>query len=145
MSMKARTITVEDKTYQILFSSNALFRLQKATGMTIQQLGVLLVMGNAGFAELQSILWAGLEGARLRNKTRRSEWTIDEVGDLIDEAGGVLAVWGEDSPFLKIILEAWEAAFPAPREEEQGDKKPSDPPPAVSTGTDSAMPPSESD
>lgn len=135
----------EKATHPVVFSSNALFKLEEKTGLSTERVGLMLMTGRAGFQMMQIILWAGLEAARVRLKTRRDAFTIEEVGDLLDEEGGSAVVWAgaddgfdeEDGPEVDgkptkvrvqrreprvqhpiavATLESWNAAFPKPRE-----------------------------
>jgi hypothetical protein len=139
MAVVVKQLTFGDKTYPVVFSSNALFKLEKETGLSTERIGLLLLTGRAGYQMMQIILWAGLEAARIRLKIRREPFTIDEVGDLLDEEGGSAQVWaGEDDgkdgqgvivreprpahPISTAVMEAWQAAFPKQRPMEDGAK-----------------------
>jgi hypothetical protein len=141
MAIVVKHVTFGTKgTYPIVFSSNALYKLEEKTGMSTERIGLMLFTRRAGFQMMQIILWAALEAARVREKLRRDQFTIDEVGDLLDEEGGSAVVWaGEDDgleeqekdgekisvqvreprplhPICSVVLECWTAAFPKPRE-----------------------------
>jgi hypothetical protein len=111
-----RTITIGRKTYPILYSANALRRLERETGHPTSRVGLLLLTGQGGFDLLQCVLWAGLEGARLKNITRPNPFTVDEVGDMIDDLGGPETAWDIEAkppaPMAIAVLEAWQSAFP---------------------------------
>lgn len=129
MSLAAKTVTLGGKVVQIQYSSNALRLLERQTGKTTQQIGLYLVSGRGGFGLLQEILWAGLEGARLKHGLRPNPFTPEEVGDLIDDhEGGAAAVWAEEGPVANAVLEAWLEAFPVKKRAEEGEKNP---PPAA--------------
>lgn len=114
--MEQRTITIGSKTYPILYSANALRRLERETGHPTSRIGILLLTGQGGFDLLQCVLWAGLEGARLKHLTRPNPYTVDEVGDMIDDLGGAETAWDIESvppaPMATAVLEAWQSAFP---------------------------------
>jgi len=135
-------------THPIVFSSNALFNAEKVTGLSIERLAVMLQLGRAGFQYCQMLLWAALEAGRMRYKTRSEPFTIEEVGDMLDELGGIAhAFQPEDDgfdaveengvakkvqtripqeahPLGKAFLEAWTSAFPQPRPLEEGMTRP---------------------
>lgn len=135
------------RVYHLLFSTNALFTLQRASGLTVQEMGLRLLTGQAGAMELQQMLWAGIEGYRLKHSPRKPELSMMEVGDLIDDAGGFIEFWDEKSPFMAVVLEAWQSAFPKPRKDaepiEGGAEKNDEA--AASTGTNSSTLPSSTD
>src|SRR5262245_28262632 len=115
-------IHIATRPYPIQYTSNALTRLEKETGLSVQVLGTMLVHQRGGLRELQQILWAGLEGARLKHKTRQIAYTLDEVGDLIDEAGGVIEFWDLEGDNVRALMEAFKSAFPSKeRPAEPGD------------------------
>lgn len=133
----------EGKTYPILINSNALFKLEERTGLSTERIGMMMVTGRAGYQLLQIILWAGLEAGRVRYKLKRPPFEMEEVGDLLDLAGGAPTVWlpaddgmdeveedgvkvkkqvrtpRADHPLAKIIHDCWVSAFPKPREEDK--------------------------
>jgi hypothetical protein len=121
--MEQRVVTILSKSYPVLYSANAIRRLEKETGHSSHRIGIMLLSGVGGFALLQEVLWAGLEGGRLKNHTRPNPFTVDEVGDLIDEAGGNHVFWHVDemeiaagrfsgSATATAVLEAWRSAHP---------------------------------
>ncbi len=131
MARAAKTVQIGNTVVSIQYSSNALRLLERQTGKTVQQIGLYLVSGRGGFGLLQEILWAGLEGARLKHNTRPAPFTVDEVGDLIDDhEGGAAAVWAENGLIATAVLDAWLEAFPS-KKREGGEKKDENPPPAA--------------
>lgn len=40
--------------------------------------------------EVRRLLWAALEGHRLRYRTREAPWTVEEAGEVFTDYGGVL-------------------------------------------------------
>jgi len=118
------------KTYTIRFTQNALYRLERELGRPLA-----VALRALGVVEVQAMLWAGLEGARLKSKreqvcvddaesadrTRRSRpFTIDEAGEIIDELGGAAAA-------APIIVDAWRAAMPRRNREAGPDRSDRDP------------------
>lgn len=103
---------IGSKSLPLCYSHNALFRLQKESGKSPQLLQMLLIAGRGGPVETTQILWAGLEGGRLKTNGRPVPYTIDEVGDLIDEAGGSEEISEPTHPLAIAVLEAWTGAFP---------------------------------
>lgn len=114
---EVRTITIGSKAYQILYSANALRRLERETGHPTSRIGILLLTGQGGFDLLQCVLWAGLEGARLKFVTSPQPYTVDQVGDMLDDLGGPEVAWDIEakppSPMATAVLEAWRSAFPS--------------------------------
>jgi len=132
-------------THPVVFNSNALFKLEKETGLIMDRIGILMMTGQAGFRIMQYVLWCGLEAGRIRAKTRHQPFTLEEVGDLMDLEGGPAFCWaGEDDGILETkeevdgqiitkktkvreprpahhialaVQEAWLSAFPKAREE----------------------------
>lgn len=72
---------------------------------------VISLQGSA--ADIHLFFWAILEGGRIKHKTKEKAFTVQEVGELIDEAGGLLEV-------SRQLNEALKAAVPT--EEETGDR-----------------------
>jgi len=155
-----RDITIGNKVYPILYSANGLRRLERETGHPTSRIGLLLISGAGGFDLLQCVMWAGLEGARLKLLTRPNPFTVDEVGDLIDELGGPEVAWDiEDgsnpktgwkgSQMAVAVLEAWQSAFPKqqrrdlPKGDAKNDVAPS--PEQTSGGATDATQPSSQD
>lgn len=140
--MEQRDIKVGKHTFPVLYSANALRRLERETGHPTHRIGILLLTGQGGFDLLQCVLWAGLEGARLKLNTRPNPFTIDEVGDMIDELGGPEVAWDLDAkptpaPMATAVLEAWHSSFPkkARTDLPKGDVKNDDAPlPAATSG-----------
>lgn len=89
----------DGRDYPLRFTSNALFRLERELGRPCQVLLAAYAAGETGVMENQTLLWAGLEGARLKRDAPRSPFTIDEVGDIVDKVPGwwpaVLPLLGE--------------------------------------------------
>lgn len=101
------------KTFVVRFSQNALFLLEQhlesmeddnrraghAAKTRIERSGgrdvVVEISGMDLLKELptnvsmQLLFWAGLEGARLKNRDRAQPYTVYEAGDIIDEVGGI--------------------------------------------------------
>lgn len=143
--IETKTLSIDGVDYPIRFDSNALFRLDEKTGLTVLQMGIILASGRAGYRMLHQMLWAGLEGGRRQAKTRPELWTMDEVGDLMDKVGGAAMFWFEGNDAVtndtgEVILEAvppsaylttfqaaWTSAFPMHRT-----KPKTDPPPPAS-------------
>lgn len=141
--MEQRDIKVGKFTFPILYSANALRRLERETGHPTHRIGILLLTGQGGFDLLQCVLWAGLEGARLKHATRPNPFTLDEVGDLIDELGGPEVAWDIESepkaPMAVAVLAAWTSSFPKKARtdlpKDKGDGKNADAPlPAATSG-----------
>lgn len=103
----------EEKNYPILFTNLGMARMEQETELRVATIlrKAALVMGRAqtlgkeidaldeeedltpretvGLFELMALLFAGLEGFRLKFRTRRDPYTLDEVSDIIDDCGGL--------------------------------------------------------
>lgn len=75
---------VDGHGYAIRFTQNALYRATKMLGKSLTE-----AAATAGVVEVQTLLWAGLEGARLKHADRTEPYSLDEAGDLIDGLGGL--------------------------------------------------------
>ncbi len=107
MANQERTIEADGRTYVIRFTQNAIYRLEKELGRPIAELNQ-----SFGMATVQVMLWAGLEGARLKHEPRNRPFTVDDAGDII-EAAGFNKIW-------PIVLDAWQAAWPTEKRDEPG-------------------------
>lgn len=123
---EVKYIHIAGRPYPLQYTSNALTRLEKETGLAVAVLGSLLIHQRGGLRELQQILWAGLEGARLKHKTRQIAYTVDEVGDLIDEEGGIVAFWDKDGDNVKALMDAFQSAFPVKQRAPEPGETPAD-------------------
>ena len=128
MPNQERTFEAGGKTYTIRFTQNALYRLEKELGGPL-----FTVLQSLGVVEVQAMMWAGLEGARLKGRAiygsadeaadqarRARRFTIDEAGEIIDELGGAAAA-------APIIVDAWRAAMPRRNREAAADRGDRDP------------------
>lgn len=96
-------------TYAIRFTQNARFLLAEQLGGSLEPLARL------GVREMQLMMWAGLEGARLKHKSRPGPYTVYEAGDIIDE------MIAADLRPMDVLVEAWKASMPARKEEPAAD------------------------
>jgi hypothetical protein len=91
-----RTIEIGGRAYPLLFSTNAVYQLElKLRQDNMGTLGSFLqrvAAGQAGPVELHLLLWACMEGGRRKTGFRPIPFTLDEVGDLIDDAGGIVTL-----------------------------------------------------
>jgi len=128
MPNQERTFEAGGKTYTIRFTQNALYRLEKELGRPL-----LAALQSLGVVEVQAMMWAGLEGARLKGRAencptdetagqagRARRFTIDEAGEIIDELGGAAAA-------APIIVDAWRAAMPRRNRQAAADRSDRDP------------------
>jgi hypothetical protein len=97
MANQGRSFEAGGETYAIRFTQNALYKLEKELGRPLNT----MVLG-IGPVVLQTMMWAGLEGARMKNEPRRKPFTVEQAGDIIDELGGLPKA-------TPIILDAWQA------------------------------------
>ncbi len=113
MANQERTFEVDGKSYALRFSYNALAMLEEQLGRSVSALQSAI-----GVSQVRAMLWAGLEGARLKSGKPRAPFTLLQAGDLLDELGIDEAT--------KIVLGAFNASFGPKRESEEGesDSKP---------------------
>lgn len=119
----------EGKVHQLVFSSMAIRELESLSGHSTQVIGLMIVTGRAGYGLLQEALYCSLEGARVKHRLNIPPFTLEGVGDMIDEyqfAGmtGLYAFWDKESPALQSFLRAWDSAFPLKQREETKDPNP---------------------
>ena len=122
----------------IRFTNTAIAMAERLTQKTTPQLAAHIFSGAYGIDTLNRVALAGLEGARLKNRTGGREWKLSQVEDLIEEAVDEGATFEAISTPIVDALEAALAKwFPE-------DEEPADPPPtAAGTGTTSSEPPHE--
>jgi len=135
-----RTITIErtveagkppvTERYVLWYTTNAVFKLERAMGVGFEDLLQQLFGKESGYALLHGLLYAGLEGARMKMFPRATEWSLESVGDFIDECGGTRTFWEKNPGLARMLGEAIRASLPTPRATP-------DPPP-VSEGQESA-------
>jgi hypothetical protein len=101
MANQERTFEAGGENYTLRFSQNALYLLEKELGKSIT-----IIALSVGPVVLQSMMWAGLEGARMKNDPRGKKFTIEKAGDIIDELGGLAKA-------TPVIMDAWNAAMAA--------------------------------
>lgn len=104
-----RSIEIGGRAYPLLFSQNAAFQLElylKQNKMgTLADFMSQLLSPQCGPMHFQIFMWACLEGARRKTNGRFQPYTVDEVGDLIDTAGGLDAITNQ-------LMEALTPAIP---------------------------------
>ncbi len=110
MAVQDRIFTAGDKQYTLRFTQNALYLLEEKLGR------VLFSKVGEGIIDVQTMFWAGLEGARLKYKTREKAFTIFEAGEIIDAARE-----GGAEPF-QIMMDAWRDANPTPKKADGGEE-----------------------
>ncbi len=128
MPNQERTFEAGGRSYTIRFTQNALYRLEKELGRPLA-----VALRSLGIVELQVMMWAGLEGARLKRRSEDAHnghgadvtgsdrpYTIEEVGDIFDELGGASAA-------APIIMDAWRAAMPRRENIADADRSDKDP------------------
>ncbi len=119
------------------FTNTAIAMAERLTQKTVPQLAAHLYGGAFGIDTLNRVALAGLEGARLKNRTGGREFKLSQVEELIEDAIDDGATFDDiASPVMDAFTAALERWFP----EEQ---EPADPPTAAGTGTNSAEPPSD--
>jgi hypothetical protein len=80
------TFKVGDSEYTVLFNARARFVYEELAGKSIRE-SDLWRPGNTTETELAWVLTAGLEGHRVRTKSRANPWTVAEVVDqVLDDA-----------------------------------------------------------
>ena len=124
-----RTINLGGREFKTRYGHNAMVLIEEhlcklVTEGVIKSLSPQLGVGVWDMGQLprrvdvQITLWAGLETARKKYNTRPELFTLEEVGDLIDEAGGIVAVNSQ-------VMEAFKIAFPEffPTQESKTEEK----------------------
>jgi hypothetical protein len=140
MAKASHVIDLPDgKSFTVRLGWNAIRRVEEIQQCSIQEVGFRMVAGQSGLRELGVIFWAGLETARVHDKTRGNPYSLEEVGDLIDDIGSEIFF---DLVYPQILI-AFADAFPkaVKAAEEKTGKKIADPRQAVqedSTGTPSS-------
>jgi hypothetical protein len=131
MPNQERIFEAGGRTYTLRFTQNALYRLEKELARPL-----FVALKSFGLVEVQAMLWAGLEGARLKRRTaprdsiergerrdrdgREHPFTLDEAGEIIDQLGGAAAA-------MPIIMDAWRAAMPPGSDRADADRGEGDP------------------
>jgi hypothetical protein len=100
MPNQERTFTARGKRYVLRFTQNALCRFERALGKSIPELD-----DNLGAAELQLMLWAGLEGARIKSASRAKPFSIEDAAVILSDLGGA-------SEAARIVIDALRSALP---------------------------------
>jgi len=108
-------IKVGRKTYPILFNVYGMSKLERETGLTVMDLAQTIdfridptefkkaspeeqermtsgALRQLGIYKLQALLYAGLEGGRRKLKPQDPPFDFDDVGELIEDAGGYMAL-----------------------------------------------------
>jgi hypothetical protein len=122
MPNQERSFEAGGRTYTLRFTQNALYRLEKELARPL-----FVALKSFGLVEVQAMLWAGLEGARLKRRSaprgrdgRERPFTLDEAGEIIDQLGGAAAA-------MPIIMDAWRAAMPPGIDRADADRGEGDP------------------
>ena len=77
--MREHQFTINEQTYTLRFTFNAIVELEENLKMPITK---LVSEDNFGIKEMRAILWAGLRS--------RHKLSLEEVGNLIDDYDGTL-------------------------------------------------------
>lgn len=85
--LETKTFSVGDNIYALRYSSYGCYVIEETLGIACTTLMNNMQSGKAMFREITAMLLGGLEGARKAHKNRPRPWTIEEVCDIIDEAG----------------------------------------------------------
>lgn len=94
-------LKVGDTTYVLKLTSNACCAMETASGRTFSQL--LAGVANECLSDIRLMLWAMLQA-------HHPTLTLLDVGDLIDEAGGVLEVDKQLGLVVRVNTEEGKAA-----------------------------------
>ncbi len=131
-------LPVEDSP-PIRFTNTAIAMAERSTGKTTPELYAHLKAGVFGLDMLNRLARAGLEGARLKNRTGGKEWKLADVENLIEDAVDAGQTTFDD--IAQTVGEAFDSALARwfPEDEEE----PADPPTAAGDGTTNSEPPSE--
>lgn len=98
--------------YGVRYSTYAVTLVEGKLNMPIHEVGAKLSNSELGISALVTLAWAGLEGFRRKNTPRKPSIKWEDVGDIIDECGGVRKV-------TPTILDSFMEAFPKPDTENQ--------------------------
>lgn len=81
------TIDINGKAFRVRIGWNAVRRLEEILRIPITVLGAKMLGGDCGLMELGLVFWAGLETARIHDKSRPEPYSVEEVGNMIDDFG----------------------------------------------------------
>lgn len=99
----------KERKYPFMVSNVGLAMMERETGLKLPQLLAMVsltqeaVKGKKnmveiaaemrlGIFEVLSLLYAGLEGHRLKFRTKDTPWTLDEASDVLEDCGGMAGV-----------------------------------------------------
>ncbi len=99
MPNQERTFSAAGRTYILRFTHGALYRLERTLGRPLADLD-----GDPEADELRAMLWAGLEGARLKSGFQSEPVSHEQAGELVNALGQPTAA--------SIVLDALRAALP---------------------------------
>ena len=106
MANQETTFEVRGTAYTVRFTHNALYRLQKTLGRPLSE-----VASHAGPEEIACLLWAGLEGGRLKSMGWKTAFTLAKVGQIVRRIGLDKAA--------SVVLEALQLVMPEIESDEE--------------------------
>ena len=123
-------MTLAGQAYPMYFSTHAAYQLDmylRKNGMG--NVGTFMTRveekTNMGLIELSLLLWACIEGGRLKAGTRTTPYSIEEVNGIIDDHGGITALNDEIQDMMRSAAakgrpEDKDGAVNPPKKEERG-------------------------
>lgn len=106
MPLSNRVLRFGDRELTVRFTNFAKYRLEQ---LSCEPIGALLekiqTTGNVSVSDFTNMLVAGLDGHRVWSRDRRGEWTVEEVSELVDLAGGWV-------PLAQPLIEGFLTSFP---------------------------------
>lgn len=100
-----------DETYGFAFTTNALCILQEEMSPEAFNAFTSGASANIGMVEMRQVIWAALEGYRMKHKTRPDAFTLTEAGDIMDGIGGIEKV-------SEVFKNLFSNSMPEPKAEE---------------------------
>lgn len=115
--MPLRTIefTHGDQRLGLVFSQNAKLRFEREAGKSAIVAGQQLAAKIGFYSDIQIFFWAMLEGWRMKTGQRIPGFSVDQVGDIIDDLGEEAAIG-----LVGQAIQASQPPKPEPDESENG-------------------------
>lgn len=95
-----------DKTYTLVYTINSLCELEKTTEKSVDEVLSEINSGNPRLLAIRDLFWAGL--------LKHHKMTVNEAGEVMDEAGPILAAVTSQKAIALALVPADDAAKDAP-------------------------------
>ena len=114
MPKQSVPMKIGNKTYNLRYTFNSLIRLQDEWGLSLADIDKIFpTQDKKGgveipatfFKDLRAFFWAGL-------LHENKDLTLEEAGDLIEDAGGIIAI-------VEVLTKAFSEAFPSDEDVEK--------------------------